>query len=160
MYKRQRNKCVLLLGTLLLSFLFGCSSTANAPSTHTVTLIAKSTETEFWLSVFAGAEAAAAEYNMNLKIVGPKTEEDYETQNQMVADTVEAVSYTHLFVLDKMGLPYAVAGENQVDIYQQVNVTQLVDALKGEECQLISLKERDESLESYFINLVGGERDA
>lgn len=64
------------------------------------------------------------------------------------------------FVLDKMGLPYAVAGENQVDIYQQVNVTQLVDALKGEGCQLISLKERDESLESYFINLVGGERDA
>ena len=64
------------------------------------------------------------------------------------------------FVLDKMGLPYAVAGENQVDIYQQVNVTQLVDALKEEGCQLISLKERDESLESYFINLVGGERDA
>ena len=64
------------------------------------------------------------------------------------------------FVLDKMGLPYAVAGENQGDIYQQVNVTQLVDALKGEGCQLISLKERDESLESYFINLVGGERDA
>jgi ribose transport system substrate-binding protein len=85
----KRNKCIFLLGTLLLSFLFGCSSTANAPSTHTVTLIAKSTETEFWLSVFAGAEAAAAEYNMNLKIVGPKTEEDYETQNQMVADTVE-----------------------------------------------------------------------
>ena len=64
------------------------------------------------------------------------------------------------FVLDKMGLLYAVAGENQVDIYQQVNVTQLVDALKEEGCQLISLKERDESLESYFINLVGGERDA
>ena len=47
-----------------------------------------------------------------------------------------------------------------MDIYQQVNVTQLVDALKEEGCQLISLKERDESLESYFINLVGGERDA
>ncbi len=64
------------------------------------------------------------------------------------------------FVLDQLGLPYEVAGENQVDIYEQVNVTQLVEALQKEGCQLLSLKERDESLESYFINLVGGERDA
>ena len=62
------------------------------------------------------------------------------------------------FVLDQLGLPYEVAGENQVDIYEQVNVTQLVEALQKEGCQLLSLKERDESLESYFINLVGGER--
>ena len=47
-----------------------------------------------------------------------------------------------------------------MDIYEQVNVTQLVEALQKEGCQLLSLKERDESLESYFINLVGGERDA
>ena len=64
------------------------------------------------------------------------------------------------FVLDQLGLPYEVAGDSQVDIYQQVNVTQLVEALQKEGCQLLSLKERDESLESYFINLVGGERDA
>ena len=64
------------------------------------------------------------------------------------------------FVLDQLGLPYEVAGDNQVDIYEQVNVTQLVEALQKESCQLLSLKERDESLESYFINLVGGERGA
>ena len=61
-------------------------------------------------------------------------------------------------VLDQLGLPYAVTGEKQVDIYQQVNVTQLVEALSQKGCQLLSLKERDESLESYYINLVGGER--
>ncbi len=77
------------LGAILaLSVLCGCSST-TPPSTHIVALVAKSTQTEFWLSVFAGAEAAATEYNLNLSIVGPETEEDYETQNQMVADTVE-----------------------------------------------------------------------
>lgn len=85
------NKAVLTLlwGILTLSLLFGCSSTVQTHAQHTVTLVAKSTETEFWLSVFAGAEAAATEYNMKLNIVGPETEEDYETQNQMVADTVE-----------------------------------------------------------------------
>ena len=115
----KRNKCVFLLGTLLLSFLFGCSSTANAPSTHTVTLIAKSTETEFWLSVFAGAEAAAAEYNMNLKIVGPKTEEDYETQNQMVADTVEGGTEALIFSAihyDKNAAAIDAASQSGVEI--------------------------------------------
>lgn len=85
----KRNKAILLCGVVLLSLLVGCSSTAHTSSQHTVTLIAKSTETEFWLSVFAGAEAAATEYNMKLNIVGPETEEDYETQNQMVTETVE-----------------------------------------------------------------------
>ena len=53
-------------------------------------LVAKSTQTEFWLSVFAGAEAAATEYNLKLTITGPETEEDYEAQNRMVADAVAA----------------------------------------------------------------------
>lgn len=53
-------------------------------------IVAKSTQTEFWLSVFAGAEAAATEYNVELIITGPKAEEDYETQNQMVANAVDA----------------------------------------------------------------------
>ena len=52
-------------------------------------LITKSTDSEFFLSVFAGAGAAAAEYNLELTISGPGTEEDYETQNKMIAQAVE-----------------------------------------------------------------------
>ena len=81
----------LALGTALVLFLLcGCSTAAPASAQHSVALVAKSTQTEFWLSVFAGAEAAATEYNLTLSIVGPETEEDYETQNQMVAHAVEA----------------------------------------------------------------------
>lgn len=75
-----------LIAALLLS---GCG-VASAAEQHTVALVAKSTETEFWLSVFAGAEAAATEYNLKLSITGPETEEDYESQNRMVADAVAA----------------------------------------------------------------------
>ncbi len=85
----KRNRAILLSGILLLSLLLGCASTAHTRTQHRVPLIAKSTETEFWLSVFAGAEAAATEYNMKLTITGPETEEDYETQNEMVENTVE-----------------------------------------------------------------------
>lgn len=85
------NKRILAALTAALSLLLcSCTSTSGISAPHTVTLIAKSTQTEFWLSVFAGAEAAATEYNLDLNIVGPDTEEDYETQNQMVDEAVQA----------------------------------------------------------------------
>ena len=85
--KRSRLAAVCVLISALL--LGGCGATA-ATEQHTVALVAKSTQTEFWLSVFAGAEAAATEYNLKLTITGPETEEDYEAQNRMVADAVAA----------------------------------------------------------------------
>ena len=85
--RRSRLAAVCVLISALL--LGGCGATA-ATEQHTVALVAKSTQTEFWLSVFAGAEAAATEYNLKLTITGPETEEDYEAQNRMVADAVTA----------------------------------------------------------------------
>lgn len=90
------NKWACPAFALALSLLCSCSPISTTTQ-HTVTLVAKSTQTEFWLSVFAGAEAAATEYNLNLNIVGPNTEEDYETQNQMVLDAVEAGSDALVF---------------------------------------------------------------
>ena len=85
----KRSKCALICAAAALGMLCSCASAAAVAEQHTVALIAKSTETEFWLSVFAGAEAAAAEYNAKLTVVGPETEEDYETQNAMVEQAVE-----------------------------------------------------------------------
>ena len=45
-------------------------------------------------------------------------------------------------------------------IYGKVSVSELVRALDRENCELISLRDQDENLETYFINLVGGEQDA
>ncbi|WP_297210043.1 substrate-binding domain-containing protein [uncultured Flavonifractor sp.] len=85
----RRNRRTVLLWALLWTLLCGCGNDAASSRQHTVTLVAKSTETEFWLSVFAGAEAAATEYNLELDIIGPETEEDYEAQNRMIADAVQ-----------------------------------------------------------------------
>lgn len=59
-------------------------------------------------------------------------------------------------VLDAMGLEYKVLTEGKADIFAQPIISQLAVALDKEGCQLLSAQERDESLESYFINLVGG----
>ena len=93
----RRNRWAAAMAALLCVFLWGCGADTAYSEQHTVALIAKSTETEFWLSVFAGAEAAATEYNLKLTITGPKTEEDYEAQNQMVADAVEAGAQAIVF---------------------------------------------------------------
>ena len=87
------------LAALALSLLLlaGCAAGPVSAVPRKVTLVAKSTETEFWQSVFAGATAAASEYNVALTIVGPETEEDYEAQNnyieQAVADGAQALVF-------------------------------------------------------------------
>ena len=93
----RRNRWAAAMAALLCVFLWGCGADTAYSEQHAVALIAKSTETEFWLSVFAGAEAAATEYNLKLTITGPKTEEDYEAQNRMVADAVEAGTQAIVF---------------------------------------------------------------
>lgn len=60
-------------------------------------------------------------------------------------------------VLDGMGLEYTVWSDTLVDVYAKVNLTQLTHALDAEGCELLSAQEREESLESYYMNLVGGE---
>ncbi len=59
-------------------------------------------------------------------------------------------------VLDRMNLEYAVLSDRMVDVYARVNISRLTFALAEENCQVFSVQERDESLESYYINLIGG----
>lgn len=60
-------------------------------------------------------------------------------------------------VLDGMKAEYRVADETHADIYAEIQVTALVAALAKENCTVMSLTEQDESLESFYMNLVGGE---
>lgn len=63
-------------------------------------------------------------------------------------------------VLDRLGFEYRIVSETQADVFGTVNVTQLTLALAEEGCEVVSMQERDESLESYYVNLVGGARRA
>ena len=63
-------------------------------------------------------------------------------------------------VLDAMGASYSIVDASRGDIYTDVQVTALVEALAREGCTVLSIKERDESLESFYMDLMGGERHA
>lgn len=60
-------------------------------------------------------------------------------------------------VLDDMKVNYKILSDRIAEIYAKINVSLLISALAKENCEVISLRERDDSLESYYISLVGGE---
>ena len=61
-------------------------------------------------------------------------------------------------VLETMGIKYEIRSDREADIFADINITNLVLALHKEDCELLSVTEREENLESYYINLVGGGR--
>jgi len=60
-------------------------------------------------------------------------------------------------VLDGMGVEYKVHSDRQADVFARLGISQLTLALSKEGCEVLSLQEHDESLESYFLSLVGGD---
>lgn len=63
-------------------------------------------------------------------------------------------------VLDKMGMEYEILSETGANVFARPNVSELARALEKENCQILSMRERDESLESYYVSLVGGGKNA
>lgn len=60
-------------------------------------------------------------------------------------------------VLDRMEKEYEVVSDTQANIYGSIVLSELVMGLAEEGCTLISSHEQDEDLETYYINLIGGE---
>ncbi|MCI9682818.1 MAG: ATP-binding cassette domain-containing protein, partial [Lachnospiraceae bacterium] len=69
----------------------------------------------------------------------------------MVSDT-KALSQA----LERMGLEYKIRSHEEADVYGEVNLSQLILDLAKEDCQVLGIQEHNESLESYFMGLVGG----
>lgn len=59
-------------------------------------------------------------------------------------------------VLDQMQVEYNIISDTTADIYAKLNVSKLTMALAAENCEVVSLQEKEESLESYYVGLVGG----
>lgn len=98
--KADKKRKLLLTVVLFFAFLSitGCAGKENAGSKHKVAVIVKSTQSDFWKTVFSGAEAAATEYNLDITCQGPRMEEDYASQNRMieraVRDGAEAIVFS------------------------------------------------------------------
>lgn len=59
-------------------------------------------------------------------------------------------------VLDDMGLEYEIVSESDAHIFCPVKINEFVRRLSDNNCEVISIAEKDENLETYYMNLVGG----
>lgn len=71
-----------------------------------------------------------------------------------VSNIKECVKY-----LEENNIPYKVISNEIVEIYQKVKVSELVVALSKRNCIINDFLEKDESLENYYLNLIGGAKD-
>ena len=61
--------------------------------------------------------------------------------------------------LDEAQIEYSIVDDSTADIYGNINIAEVTLMLSSNGCMLTSMHEKDESLESYFINLVGGDNN-
>ncbi len=81
-------------------------------------------------------------------------------QNCRKAVRVEVTDVKTLaLILDELKMEYNIISQTKADIYSKVNVSQLVLKLSENNCSVISMQERDESLESYYMNILGGNQN-
>lgn len=89
-HARKRKTAFLLLLAVVAALSGGAAAMQRrGQERYQVAMIVKSTESSFFKSVFAGAGAAATEYNIALTTAGAQSEEDYESQNAMIRDAVK-----------------------------------------------------------------------
>ncbi len=60
--------------------------------------------------------------------------------------------------MQSRGIEHRVASDRSAEIYGEITVTELVALLSGYGCSLRTVREQDEDLERYFLDLIGGER--
>ncbi len=58
-------------------------------------------------------------------------------------------------VLDGLQMEYTILSDTTADVFARVKITQLALLLAKENCEILSVHERDESLESFYLNLIG-----
>lgn len=59
-------------------------------------------------------------------------------------------------ILDKRSLEYEILSDTQANVYGELVVSDVALELAEQNCRMFSVQEYEESLESYYLNLVGG----
>ena len=89
------------------------------------------------------------------EIAKEELEQNFKKKTQInVSNIKECVKY-----LEEKNLNYKVITNNIIDIYEKINVSELVVALSKRDCMVNNFQEKEESLENYYLNLIGGASD-
>ena len=79
-------------------------------------------------------------------------EQNFKKKIQIKIDNVkECVRY-----LEESSIPYKIISDDIIDIYEKINVSELITALSKRNCTVNKFQEKEETLENYYLNLIGG----
>ena len=63
-------------------------------------------------------------------------------------------------VMKKKGFEYEIVDETSADVYSDITVSEMAKAFEEENCSILTLTENEEDLESFYLELLGGDEDA
>lgn len=61
--------------------------------------------------------------------------------------------------LEQVNIPYEVVNDEYINIFENVNISEFAITLSKKDCIIYEFKEKEESLENYYINLIGGAKN-
>lgn len=89
------------------------------------------------------------------EISSKELQEKYRKKIEIKVNNIkECVKY-----LEEKNMQYEVMSENIVNIYNDIDITDFIVELSKRNCIISEFHEKEESLENYFINLVGGDEN-
>ncbi len=91
------------------------------------------------------------------KIVRELSAEELEAECRKCTRYTVTDSKIFADAVNKMGIECKIVDETKADVIDKINLTQLVTALSKDNCEILNMEELDESLEGFFISLVGEE---
>ena len=104
------------------------------------------------LSKIATCYGFINEHRIVKEISSKELEQNFKVRTQISVDNLEeCVKY-----LEENNIQYKVISYEKIDIFEKVNVTELVIALSKRACNVKDFAEKGESLENYYLNLIGG----
>ena len=58
--------------------------------------------------------------------------------------------------MEEWKLNYQVVSNSEADLFDEITISDLTETAKEYGCKILKAAEQDESLESFYLNLVGG----
>lgn len=93
------------------------------------------------------------------KIITEMTSEELLTKCRKCIKLTLSDTSVFARVMDGWGCEYEILDDNTANLYADMKFSDLAIALAGEGCDVISAANEDESLEGFFMSLVGGNTD-
>ena len=85
-----------------------------------------------------------------------------ELINKMKHRIVLKVNDTKKFIpyLDSQNITYEIENDKTINIFSNIKIPKLISDLSKNNLEVIDVLEKSETLENYFLNLIGGDDNA